>query len=246
MPPELAPFLGRWEHSRLRLVLELGPEAGVVGALELGGRVFPAEGARVEERIEGRFQAGERELPFKLLRVEGGLTLSCDGRSYALRRAVASDAARDPFAGSYVGPRPTETSTGEKSAGEEPAGEEPAGEGPAGEEPAGEEPAGEGTTRDEASGLPTRPRQDPPTLELQPRGEGYAGVLVLGGIRYALTGEAHRGESGQELRGSLRDPLTGRSLGFSLSRVEEQLLLTVRFEGEEKRVSYETLVFRSR
>ncbi|MGE0706945.1 MAG: hypothetical protein AB7N76_02860 [Planctomycetota bacterium] len=78
-------------------------------------------------------------------------------------------------------------------------------------------------------------------LELVQGEGGIAGTLLLERVRYELRAQPQ--DAG--LEGSLRDPLTGRSIGFGAVRAGERLVLTLRLEaeGEERRVSYQTLSF---
>lgn len=80
------------------------------------------------------------------------------------------------------------------------------------------------------------------TLKLDFGTEGYTGSLGLDGVEYVLRGQEAEGG----YVGSLRDPLTGKELTWSASKVsEDSLLFTIRLEDREGkgRASFHALRF---
>ena len=70
-------------------------------------------------------------------------------------------------------------------------------------------------------------------LKLRPGKAGWVeGSLTLEGEEYVLSG-AEVGEEVVALRGTLRDVHTGKELGWELSVLEEELLLTLRLEAAD-------------
>jgi hypothetical protein len=184
--PDLERFLGRWASDRLSLDLENAAE-GLKGRLTLQGKGFPAQAWVSGGRLEGSFRSGERKLPFAVEPQEdGSLLLTCDGRSYVLRRDSAESR---PWTGHYSGSHESQ-------------------------------------------------------LQLHTCTEqAWSGILTLERVSYELRGRA----KGESVEGSLKDRLTGRSLGFSARHTAEggaqKIVVTLRLEGEERRVSYQTLTF---